>query len=361
MLTRLRTSASYHHQIPATNMKLPNRMRQLGIVYVLGFGLTARLLPIPIPSLSLKNLSDNSDLIIVAYTGSSRRIETATKVINSHLFEGWIVAMPLKAIETLKGTAPGLSIEIQYFVPDSPGGSIGFRSIPEDQFRLLFLRYNGDAYTLTSPYYPSLPAVQSVHIWAETCFPRSFLWSVKPSNLPMKVRKLRREAIWNLSGHKQPCIQSSLKSAFTSQDKDLRLTAAAALLQRNDVSVLPDVLRQIRDLPQESYLRWNALFAIRDGVSDEKATNYLIVMLQADDPLERRSAASALRRIGNRRAEIALAKALDDTDKDTRFVAVSGLSRIANIPSEEPSLQDFNENETPYIIFWKNWSAKNLR
>jgi HEAT repeat protein len=127
-------------------------------------------------------------------------------------------------------------------------------------------------------------------------------------------------------------------------------------LKLNDIQVLGAAIREANQLPIDSYLRLNLASAIRDGVHSEGAVPDIVTMLQTNDPLMHRAAASALHNIGTTSCVPGLVTALKDEDKDTRYYAVIGLADIEEQTDHKPSMEDFDRDPSAYVNYWQAWA-----
>jgi hypothetical protein len=325
-----------------------------------------------VPSFSLPELAKRSDLIAIA------RVETVAKIgegivsVNGTALQADLMEATVHPSLVLKGEANASIFKIEFALPFSPGGSLGYGTLPNHQNRLLFLnKISVGHFAFTDPYYPSLPATGSKsEEGREPTQSRASARDVEMEVVAVECGAIgsqssksseRIEAIWALQKRTDPCIEDALLIAFSSPEPELRLTAAAALLRRNDIRVLSAAFQETNHLPMRSYLRLNVASAIRDGVRSESAIPDLQIILSNEDPRMRRAAASALRNIGSRACISGLAKALNDTDKDTLYYAVVGLAEIEGQQDKKPSMEDFDTNPRPYLDYWRAWSKQHSK
>lgn len=321
------------------------------------------------PGLSIQRLVAQSDLIVVAKIIKVAKIADGQVNIHGQIFPADIMEAAAQAAETLKGVRQDSMLVIRFAVPISPAGSVGYGRLISQQDRLLFLRnFPPDGgYQPTNPYYPSLPAARTRNVISnsERDVNPTKLKEVEAQVVSIECQTIssgyesssaRMEAIWSLKGVADTCLASALHKAFESSDRDLRLTAAAALLKLNDIQVLGAAIREADQLPIDSYLRLNLASAIRDGIRSKGAVLDIVPMLKSKDPRMRRAAASALHNIGTVSCVPGLVIALSDEDKDTRYYAVIGLGEIERQPDQKPSMEDFDRNPSSYVSYWQAWA-----
>ena len=69
----------------------------------------------------------------------------------------------------------------------------------------------------------------------------------------------------------------------------------------------------------------------------------------------RRGAAQALRNTGSSQAVAGLAEALNDSEREVRYIAVIGLGEITRQDEWSPSIDNFSEHEAYFLSYWRNW------
>lgn len=315
-----------------------------------------------VPMFSLHSLTEQSNFIVIAKVGTFQKVGEVPISIHGQLFKAEVMEAGADVKSVLKGTFSETKLRVRFSLPISPAGSVGYSTVPSQQNRILFLKNSTNgSYEVTNPYYPSLPAAENLNIPAGAST-EDQVASIECATVASHQTspEQRAEAIAVLKGRTNPCISDALLAGFNSSDQRLRLSASAALLKRNEISVLSSTVQEIIQLPPSSYLRLNILSAIRDGVKDERGIPSLKQMMQTNDAMTRRAAASALRNIGSSSCVVPLAKALEDPDKDTRYYAVVGLAELENQPDEKPSLEDFDNDESRFLQYWKNWAKVNV-
>ena len=91
------------------------------------------------------------------------------------------------------------------------------------------------------------------------------------------------------------------------------------------------------------------------GVRNPKAIPILERLLRSPDFKVRRGAAQALRNTGSSQAVAGLAEALNDSERDVRYIAVIGLGEITRQDEWSPSIDNFSEHEAYFLSYWRNW------
>jgi len=225
---------------------------------------------------------------------------------------------------------------------------------------MLFLKKSGHGYALVSPYYPSLPALRGVKAGAGDVLSKIVfhLGAVVESESTRQGQ--RHDALFALGTIRNSESTALLRRALEEKDDDLRLNAAAFLLERNDISGLEIAERALMNQGVgPSTLNHNLDFSIGQGVKNEKAVPILSRLAGSQDAQTRRAAASALRHTGSRSALKPLAAMLDDSDFEVRYEAVLGLAQITGNPNWVPNMDRFRSEEGKYIKHWHDWKAAN--
>lgn len=111
-----------------------------------------------VPNLHIDELISASDLIVVADVSSAAMIGTSAPIaFRNQILETQLFSSELLVRRTIKGTASG-TITVKYTLPKL---FIGYRRI-EPGTRMVFLRREGENYTIANPYYPDFPALPSL-------------------------------------------------------------------------------------------------------------------------------------------------------------------------------------------------------
>jgi len=216
-----------------------------------------------VSSIAIRALVERSDVIAIARIENVAKIGEGTVSVNGSALHADHMEAAARPSLVLKGNASPSMFKIEFALPFSPGGSLGYGTVSSQQTRLLFLKKGSDGhFAFTDPYYPSLPATvkKSEQVGQPTQD------GLSARDIEMRVVAVecsaiasqssgpseRIEAIWALQRRTDPCIQNALLVAFSSPDQQLRLTAAAALLRRNDTSVLSAAFQETNHLPMRS-------------------------------------------------------------------------------------------------------------
>src|SRR5262245_5880906 len=173
------------------------------------------------------------------------------------------------------------------------------------------------------------------------------------------------DALQALRSIKTTAGTESLRRATKVLGHPLDVVAALYLLDRDDISSLPIVERELQHSPrleiQDSTI--HSEFAIATflmSIRDPEAIPALTRLMSSPDAETRRGAANALRNTKSVDAVEPLVKALYDPDLDVRWMAVMALAGIAGPDSDGnswyPARDEFQRNEDLYLEHWRDWA-----
>jgi hypothetical protein len=260
----------------------------------------------------------------------------------------------LRVDKVLKGQLNAPTIPIGFSIPVVP---LGYKNIIATQYGMFFLRKD---YTVHVPFYPFIVAVRGGPSEGGDVLDKIIAHVAHVLITSVASLDERKQAVEILSTVEVTVATEALRRAAQFSELSLRFQAVAALLRRNDVSVL-NIAEEALLRPQQNVTKeWlSALaFAIQDGVRDPRAIPSLARLLQAHDLQTRRSAAAALRHTGVDSAIGPLSLALNDPDKEVRFQAVLGLATITRNTDYAPSINLYEQDEKRFLDYWRNWARK---
>jgi hypothetical protein len=350
-----------------TDYFLPKAVRTMRRSWVYRLGTTIILLVLVPPvgvagirTMPLSELADVADVIVIGRVQQVREISSGTEMeVFGQQFPAKVMEGEVVIDKAIKGDPNVNKINFHFRMPISPAGGVGYRGIPNERYRLVFLKRAGSDYDFVSPYNPSFPAVRDAPIEGETATDQVVSQLAAVIRAPQVSREDKLEVIFALQQVNTPVVVAALRSALTAEDKVLQLSIAAALLERNDLSAL-GIAEAALTHPQSDVPRYifeNLSSAISKGVQDERAIPALSrVLRKAPDAAARRAAAFALRTTESRSAIKPLVGALADGDFEVRYYAVIGLAEITNQSEWRPLMDEFKSNEERYLKHWRDWA-----
>ena len=314
----------------------------------------------PVPSLDIPDLVAKSDVVAVgtvsvAGDAGPTSIETPNRTVAARLIAGTI-----EVDQVLKGPEGLITLQFQYAQPDEP---IGFGSVTAGNYRVFFLKRRGDStdgYIFTSPHHLSVVAIQGSRVRAASTTEMMLEAVEQVVTSPKASPALRREAIHVLSTAKGSAPRAGLRSALQDPDRVIRLSAAAALLQADDLEGLAvaEVSLLRPELGVDHVLLNNLRAGIALGIKGPAAVPALTRLSASPDAETRRAATRALSRTQSTVATAPLVRALDDGDFEVRLNGARGLAELTGQEEWIPSWDAFRADEARFVAHWKEWAAR---
>jgi hypothetical protein len=312
--------------------------------------------------MSVPELVEAADLILVGRVQSVRKVENATILLNGQQIPANMMQGEIVVERALKGDTALRKVVFHFSLPNAQSGGVGYAGVPNETPRLIFLSSSERDYDFTNPYHPSLPALSGIAAQGQTSLERviSVLAGVMQARESSTAEKL--EAVFASQGVKSQVLDKALQGALMTTERVLQLSIAGVMLERSDIAALPiaadALIHPSPGLP--SYLFQNLSSSIARGVRDEGAIPTLTELLRkAPNAEARRAAASALRDMGTQAATLPLGLALGDNDFEVRYFAVIGLAEITGQSDWRPLMEEFQAHQDKYLDHWRDWSRSN--
>jgi hypothetical protein len=316
-------------------------------------------LAVPIPGLDLDKLTEESDLVVVGelaqiQEGPSVEISNGSSQISARPTVG-----TLEVDQLLKGDSAASALTVRYFLSEE---YIGWRSVEPHARAVFFLMAKNDGtFTFTSPYYPNVPTVRGTKFEGPTPVDRVVAAVDSIITSPNSAASDKLTAIFFLNHSKSKASTQALRTVLANTDASLRLSAAAALLNRNETYALdeavPALLHDFKALPGN--VSQGLCAAIALGIKNPTAIPFLTELLASPEVDVRRAAASALVHTDSEEAVAPLEKALEDSDFEVRYYGVIGLAQISRQNDWRPSMEDYRADERKYLRHWSEWGKSN--
>ena len=239
---------------------------------------------IPVPGINLPALTHGAHLIVVGQVTTVRE-EGRTRIDRQgrQSIPARRMLATLVVDRVLKGQAEGATISVGFLAPEIP---LGYAEISETQFGMFFLRKAPQrGYVVLDPYYPFVVASHDVAVTEGTVLDRVVAEVAQVLFTPRASPNELKRAIKALDTANTEFSTAALQRAAGNRNLDMpfRLDAAAALLRRNDISMLEmvtDVLLNSSQYIVNGLLNKLA-FALQDGVKDPQAVPALSRLLHA--------------------------------------------------------------------------------
>jgi len=309
----------------------------------------------PVRPLDLNALTESADVIVVGRVSSITQVGKTDAEVRGILKPVRILRGEMSVDTVLKGKVEASDVAFSYLLPIEE--SFGYRGVPPNSYRILFLK-GKPPYTFADPFYPSLVASAGEPAISGNVFDKvvAIVGSVLRDNHANVEQKY--EAILVLRDVRTPAATQALRSALSEPVPELRLSAAAALLFRNDLTGLRVAEENLlaTNPTVSSDLLHNLTYALGRGVKDDAAIPALTRLLQSPATKVRRAAVLALVHVGSQSAIDVLVLALADRDPQIRHYAMVGLADLTNQPEWRPSQEGEHGSELRYLSYWRDWA-----
>lgn len=168
----------------------------------------------------------------------------------------------------------------------------------------------------------------------------------------------RRQAVDTLAMIRTKRATAAL--AFAAIDdtiEDIRLVALAALLRRNEITLLDRAEEILRSVPpgEQPYPVAGLAVALQ-SIKDPKAIPVLAALASAPNEHVRENSVAALSQIGTQDAVEPLLKALNDKNQEVRFYAASGLAQVTGQTDWWVGPETYKAKEEYYLTHWREWA-----
>ncbi len=304
-------------------------------------------------------LCDRANTVVVGRAVEVRKAGTGEMVISETAVPADLMVAKIDVSRFLKGAARSGSISVRFSLPRTFLTNIGGAGIVAGEYGVFFLRDTAEADLVLDPDYPRVVASPGSPQTPGTVLEQVTAEVSYVLESPKSTRDDKRQALLVLRGVSSPAVTEALRSATRDPITDVRVSAMALLLRRNDISELATTESLLLHPPSD--INQSALdelaFAIRFGVRDPKAIPSLARLVVAKNANVRKGAASALRRTHGAAAIEPLTRALYDDDPEVLYQAVIGLAELTHTSGEwAPAESTFAQDPNRYVDHWKEWA-----
>ncbi len=311
-----------------------------------------------VPGIDLPALIRDSDLIVAGRVTHTRREGPATINLQGNILEARLMAAELEVERPLKGQAGTPIVAFKFLEPHAP---VGYGEVTKGDFGVFFLKKTAGGFEVLDPRHPSVVAAPGTQLVPASLLDEIIQEVAHVLDSPETSagdRWLHLDAVLVLRSVVTPRTTSALRAATNDKDPLPRIWAIAALLERNDLSLLP-IVKEIALSPTQS-IDDNLMKLLGSAVwdvKDPRAIPTLAQLVRAPNVDIRRGAAGALRNAHDPSAIGPLTQALYDTDSNVRYSGVIGLAEVTGTIGEwAPALDTFLKDEQRYVDYWGNWA-----
>jgi len=242
----------------------------LTLLLVIGVA-TLTLRSTPVPRLDLDALTKDSSLIVTGEIASIRETGKTKLQFNGMELDARVGAGTIRVNQVLKGNAPAEGVSFQIYTSDK---YIGWASPRTNSYAIYFLKADSPGTTqFTSPYYPDVPTVPTSVVSEGAPIYKVIVAIKEVLSSPETTLNQKTRAVYFLSHSKGASATAALHEALNDSTQEVQISAAAALLQRNDTTGLGTAKETLLHGSQitSMELRQNLIYAIAQGLQDPKA------------------------------------------------------------------------------------------
>ncbi len=323
----------------------------------------------PVPTVSIKNLVELADLIIVGKVERVQQTGTGEVTFRDHTYKRLDFRAEITVDQTIRGDPAPSEFILSYSTPSMDGvGNVAEGGLLADTYRVVFLKKTPKGYAFASPYYAALPA-------SPTSCGRQ--WGIDLGNdayhevlhrvldvlcTPSGVEE-KRLAVgtlnWGEDSSATPFLNAVMSLPDVKADPVLRTSIISGLLKWKDLTVL-SLAEDELFLPSghtEGYLKSNLLLAV-SSLDPQISVPLLTRALKLPEPEARVAAARFLEYTDSNTALDGLLTALDDTDRDVQFAVMQSLGNLTNQHQWRPQTTETNAAWFGCIQHWREFGMQ---
>jgi len=327
----------------------------------------------PVPTVSIKNLVESADLIIVGRVERVQQTGAGEVTFHGHAYTRLDFRAEIIVDRTIKGNPVPSKFILSYSTPAMDHlGNVGEGGLGVDTYRVVFLKNTPTGYVFASPFYASLPAS------AASCGPR---WAIDlgqdayPEVLQTVLDVLcsssgveeKRLAVGVLNGREDSSAAPLLKEAMdlpdVKADTVLRTSIISDLLRWKDLTVLALAEDELflRSRHTEGYLKSNLLLAV-SSLDPQISIPLLRRALRLPETDARVTAARFLEYTHSDTTALdALVSALDDPDREVQFAVMQSLGNLTKQHQWRPQTTETDAAWSACVQHWHEFKEQRHR
>jgi hypothetical protein len=349
--------------------------RKSRLVKLLIFVSAILLLPVilgystPVPSLSVKELVDSADEIIV---GKIERVQqSGSGEIDYHgvKYSRSDYKADINVDETIKGVPVPRKFVLSFSKPSSdPWGNVAEGHLEPNTYRVIFLNKTSSGYRFASPYYPSIRASPTAcgENWqvqlgkdAYHAVLQRVLELLCTDSTPVEKQSALFVLKWDRDSDAAPFLKAALSLPAVKSNATLRMCIVGDLLHWKDLSVLPIAEEDLFDPSVKSnfWPKSNLILAI-SSLEPPTSIPLLARVLRSPDAEDRLAAAHFLQYTNSPKALPILLSALDDSDRHVQFAVMQSLGNLTKQYEWRPTTIDSDSHWNACIEHWREFEAR---
>jgi len=321
------------------------------------------------PTLSIRNLVDSSDLIIVGTVERVQKTGAGSVVLSARDYERLDFQAEIRVDETIKGETAVSRFILNYSTPSADNwGNVANGSLEANTHGVVFLQKTAQGYAFENPYTPFLATTP------KSCGPN---WRVKlgedayhkvlqrllavlcmPSSPGEKNWALAR-LNWDEDSSAAPFLKAALGLPEIQSDAVARTSILSDLLAWKDLSVLPLAEQELFDPSRRTpgYLKSNLVLGM-SRLGPQLSVPLLARALKLTEPEGRVAAARFLEYTNSQDAIDVLLTDLDDPDREVQFAVMTSLGNLTNQHWWRPRTLDLDSHWSACIEHWREFEAQ---
>src|SRR5579859_860930 len=308
----------------------------------------------PVHSFDLEKATTQADLIVVGRALNATEVENTTlELAGGAIVTATRYRATLNIHHVIKGDFNFPDLLLEFLIPESP---VGLKGVDSGQYGIFFLKKDQNRWTFFDATNPWLPAVPGSETPTGAPLDRvtSLLVQVLESSGSTETEYF--QALTALGRLRTDLSRELLRQALARSSGRSRLYIARTLVAKDDVAGLPVVSQA---LLEPDGLPGNIVEGLANslrGLKDPNAVPSLSKLTASSNGRIRLGAVVALRQSGSATAIPALARLLNDPDKEVLYYAVVGLGEITHQDEWTPAMQEFSQHEKRYLDYWRRWA-----
>jgi hypothetical protein len=323
----------------------------------------------PMPTLSIKGLTNSADLVIAGTVERVQQTGTGDITYNGVDYPRLDYVADISVDETIKGDPVPRRFLFNFSTPSADArGNLAPGSLPSNSYRVIFLSKTASGYKFASPYYPSVAASP------KQCGPN---WQVELGEdayhkvlqrlldflCTDSTSEEKQSALfalnWNEDSSAAPFLKAALYLPDVKSNPTLRMSIVSDLLRWKDLSVLPLAEEDLFDQSVQSsfYPKSNLVLAI-SSLEPQISIPLLARVLKSPDAKQRVAAARFLEYTKSPTALDVLLSDLDDADRQVEFAVMQSLGNLTNQHEWRPTTIDSDSHWDACIEHWREFEKQ---
>jgi hypothetical protein len=319
-----------------------------------------------VPTLSIKGLTDSSDLIIAGKVERVREIGSGSIELNGIERSRLDFQADIRVDETIKGASAPVRFTFRYSTPTADSmGNVAEGGLVPNAYRVVFLKKATAGFAFASPYYPSIPAASNycgkgdIDEDAYRRVLQRLLDLLCTDSTSYEKRSALFLLNWADDSGAVPFLKGALSFPNVRSDSTLRMSIVSYLLHWRDLSVLPLAEQDLFDQSvQSSFFPKSNLVLAASSLEPQISVPLLARVLKSPEPEMRIAAARFLEYTNSQTALGVLLSALDDPNREVQFAVMQSLGNLTNQHQWRPNTTDSDSHWKACVQHWREFETR---